>query len=240
MTILRTEALYKHFDGVQVARDVNFSMETGEIRCLIGPNGAGKSTFFKLVLGEHQPSSGRIYFSDREITKLRSFERVNQGIAVKFQVPGIFPELSVWQNMQIAVQNHLHRLSMADAIAKALAFVGLSDKAGELAGVLSHGEQQWLEIGMAVSTEPRLLLLDEPTAGMTPEETSRTGEMIQALNRAGMSILAVEHDMEFVRQIAHKVTVLNFGEIFAEGTINEIEAHEEVARIYLGTADDDE
>ncbi|HBQ06937.1 ABC transporter ATP-binding protein [Halomonas sp. QX-2] len=240
MTILRTEKLYKHFDGVKVAQDVNFSMEHGEIRCLIGPNGAGKSTFFKLVLGEHQPSSGEIYFSDQKITKLRSFERVKQGIAVKFQVPGIFSELSVWQNMQIAVQNHLHGDSMTSAIDKALAFVRLTDKAGELAGELSHGEQQWLEIGMAVSTEPRLLLLDEPTAGMTPEETARTGEMIQELNRKGMSILAVEHDMEFVRQIAHKVTVLNFGEIFAEGTINEIEANEEVARIYLGTADDDE
>jgi|TARA_R110001599_G_scaffold16894_1_gene68106 branched-chain amino acid transport system ATP-binding protein len=240
VTILRTEKLYKHFDGVKVAQDVNFSMEHGEIRCLIGPNGAGKSTFFKLVLGEHQPSSGEIYFSDQKITKLRSFERVKQGIAVKFQVPGIFSELSVWQNMQIAVQNHLHGDSMTSAIDKALAFVRLTDKAGELAGELSHGEQQWLEIGMAVSTEPRLLLLDEPTAGMTPEETARTGEMIQELNRKGMSILAVEHDMEFVRQIAHKVTVLNFGEIFAEGTINEIEANEEVARIYLGTADDDE
>ena len=240
MTILRTEKLYKHFDGVKVAQDVNFSMEHGEIRCLIGPNGAGKSTFFKLVLGEHQPSSGEIYFSDQKITKLRSFERVKQGIAVKFQVPGIFSELSVWQNMQIAVQNHLHGDSMTSAIDKALAFVRLTDKAGELAGELSHGEQQWLEIGMAVSTEPRLLLLDEPTAGMTQEETARTGEMIQELNRKGMSILAVEHDMEFVRQIAHKVTVLNFGEIFAEGTINEIEANEEVARIYLGTADDDE
>ncbi|BBI51417.1 ABC transporter ATP-binding protein [Vreelandella olivaria] len=240
MTLLRTENLYKHFDGVKVAQDVNFSMEHGEIRCLIGPNGAGKSTFFRLVLGEHQPSSGKIFFSDQEITQLRSFERVKQGIAVKFQVPGIFAELSVWQNMQIAVQNHLHGDSMTEAIDKALAFVRLTEKASELAGELSHGEQQWLEIGMAVSTEPRLLLLDEPTAGMTPDETARTGEMIQALNREGMSILAVEHDMEFVRQIAHKVTVLNFGEIFAEGTINDIEANEEVARIYLGTADDDE
>lgn len=240
MTILRTEALYKHFDGVQVARDVNFSMEPGEIRCLIGPNGAGKSTFFKLVLGEHQPSSGRIFFSDRDITGLRSFERVKQGIAVKFQVPGIFPELTVWQNMQIAVQHHLHRYSMAGAIANALEFVKLNDKAKELAGELSHGEKQWLEIGMAISTEPRLLLLDEPTAGMTPDETARTGEMLHELNREGMSILAVEHDMEFVRQIAQKVTVLNFGEVFAEGTINEIEANDEVARIYLGTTDDDE
>ncbi|TVP45307.1 MAG: ABC transporter ATP-binding protein [Halomonas sp.] len=239
MTILRTEALYKHFDGVQVAQNVNFSMEAGEIRCLIGPNGAGKSTFFKLVLGEHQPSAGNIFFSGRDITQLRSFERVKQGIAVKFQVPGIFSDLSVWQNMQIAVQSHLHHRSMKGAISKALAFVRLSDKADELAGTLSHGEQQWLEIGMAVSTEPSLLLLDEPTAGMTPEETERTGEMIQELNRQGMSILAVEHDMEFVRQIAQKVTVLNFGEIFAEGTINEIEANEEVARIYLGTSDDD-
>jgi branched-chain amino acid transport system ATP-binding protein len=240
MSILRTESLYKNFGGVQVASDVNFTMEQGEIRCLIGPNGAGKSTFFKLVLGEHQPTSGKIFFADRNITKLRSFERVKNGIAVKFQVPGIFPELSVWQNMQIAVQNHITSGSMSEAIESSLDFVGLSEKSSILAGFLSHGEQQWLEIGMAVSTKPHLLLLDEPTAGMTPEETSRTGEIIQELNRGGMSILAVEHDMEFVRQIAHKVTVLNFGEVFAEGSIDEIESNKDVARIYLGTSDGDE
>lgn len=239
MTILRTEAMCKNFDGVQVAQDVNFTMEPGEIRCLIGPNGAGKSTFFKLVLGEHQPSSGDIFFADDRITDLRSFERVRKGISVKFQVPGIFRELSVWQNMQIAVQHHLHRDSMAKDIEAALEFVGLVQKSRELAGTLSHGEQQWLEIGMAISTRPRLLLLDEPTAGMTPEETHKTGEMVHRLNREGMSILAVEHDMEFVRQIAQKVTVLNFGVIFAEGTISEIEANDEVARIYLGAVDDD-
>jgi len=238
VTILRTEAMCKHFDGVQVAHNVNFSMEAGEIRCLIGPNGAGKSTFFKLILGEHQPNSGHVFFSGTRITELRSFERINRGIAVKFQVPGIFAELSVWQNMEIAVQHVFHKGLIASEIEEALESVGLADKRHELAGVLSHGEQQWLEIGMAVSSKPRLLLLDEPTAGMTPEETYRTGEMVHRLNRDGMSILAVEHDMEFVRQIAQKVTVLNFGEIFAEGTIAEIESNDDVAHIYLGTVDD--
>lgn len=238
MTILRTEAMCKNFDSVQVARDVNFSMESGEIRCLIGPNGAGKSTFFKLVLGEHQPSSGQIYFADERITDLRSFERVRRGISVKFQIPGIFHELPVWQNVQIAIQHHVPRHALAEEIEACLHFVGLSGKAQSPAGALSHGEMQWLEIGMAVSTKPRLLLLDEPTAGMTPEETHKTGEIIHRLNQQGMSILAVEHDMEFVRQIAQKVSVLNFGEIFAEGAISDIEANDEVARIYLGSSDD--
>ena len=220
--------------GQEVLKNISLSFLPGAKIGVLGLNGAGKSTFFKLVLGEHQPSSGEIYFSDQKITKLRSFERVKQGIAVKFQVPGIFSELSVWQNMQIAVQNHLHGDSMTSAIDKALAFVRLTDKAGELAGELSHGEQQWLEIGMAVSTEPRLLLLDEPTAGMTPEETARTGEMIQELNRKGMSILAVEHDMEFVRSIAARVAVLNEGHVLTEGDMHTVQNDPRVVEVYLG------
>lgn len=235
--ILLTKDLQKNFGGVQVARNVNFAMRSGEIHCLIGPNGAGKSTFFKLILGEHQPSAGSIFFSGEEITNYPSFQRIQKGISVKFQVPGIFKELTVWQNLQIAVQQHLEGSEIDREIEQVLNFIDLRSQAYERAGALSHGQQQWLEIGMAISVKPRLLLLDEPTAGMSPEETFKTGEMVYRLNQEGMSILAVEHDMTFVRQIAHQVTVLHFGEIFAQGSIDQIEANDAVAEIYLGTSD---
>lgn len=238
MTILETRDLQKHFGGVHVARDLNFAMERGEVHCLIGPNGAGKSTFFRLVLGEHAPNGGSIHFDGEDITELPSFARIRKGISVKFQVPGIFKELSVWHNLEIALQDHLEGHSLSREIAQTLDFVDLTDAASEPAGSLSHGQQQWLEIGMAISIKPRLLLLDEPTAGMSPDETHKTGEMVKALNAEGVSILAVEHDMAFVRQIADQVTVLHMGSLFAQGSIAEIEADDQVAEIYLGTPDD--
>ncbi|WP_375596757.1 ABC transporter ATP-binding protein [Algihabitans albus] len=238
MSILETIELQKNFGGVQVARDLSFEMERGEVHCLIGPNGAGKSTFFRLVLGEHQPTAGRIFFDGEDITELASFARIRKGISVKFQVPGIFKDLSVWQNLEIALQHHLEGQGLTAEIARVLEFVDLNAAAGELAGNLSHGQQQWLEIGMAVSVKPRLLLLDEPTAGMSPDETRKTGEMVKTLNTEGVSVLAVEHDMEFVRQIADRVTVLHMGQLFAQGSIAEIEADERVAEIYLGKPDD--
>lgn len=238
MSILETIELQKNFGGVQVARDLSFEMERGEVHCLIGPNGAGKSTFFRLVLGEHKPTAGQILFDGEDITELASFARIRKGISVKFQVPGIFKDLSVWQNLEIALQHHLEGQGLTAEISEVLDFVDLSAAAGELAGNLSHGQQQWLEIGMAVSVKPRLLLLDEPTAGMSPDETRKTGEMVKTLNAEGVSVLAVEHDMEFVRQIADRVTVLHMGQLFAQGSIAEIEADERVAEIYLGKPDD--
>ena len=236
--ILATEGLQKNFGGVFVARGIRFAMERGEIHCLIGPNGAGKSSFFRLVLGQHKPNAGAIFFDGQEITSLKPFERIRRGISVKFQVPGIFKALTVRQNLEIALQDHLFGDSLTAEIRETLAFVDLADAAGERAGNLSHGQQQWLEIGMAISLRPKLLLLDEPTAGMSADETAKTGDMVHRLNREGMSILAVEHDMTFVRQIAQRVTVLHFGEIFAQGTIDEIVADERVAEIYLGRADE--
>jgi urea transport system ATP-binding protein len=149
-------------------------------------------------------------------------------------VPGIFKELSVRQNLEIALQHHLEGHSLRGEIARQLDFLNLSKDAGQLAGNLSHGQKQWLEIGMAVSLKPKLLLLDEPTAGMSPEETHATGEMVRSLNSEGMTVLAIEHDMAFVRQVASRVTVLHFGRIFAEGTIDAIVADDRVAEIYLG------
>ncbi len=234
MAILETRGLNKWFGGLHVTGGVDFVLQPGEIHCLIGPNGAGKSTFFRLILGEYLPTSGRIFYDGHDITRAKSFARIRRGISVKFQVPGIFKALSVRQNLQIALQHHLAGHSLGEEIDRLLEFLKLKDTEKQLAGDLSHGQKQWLEIGMAIALKPKLLLLDEPTAGMTPDETFATGEMVQTLNRDGVTVLAVEHDMAFVRQIAQSVTVLHFGKIFAQGTIDDIIADEGVAAIYLG------
>jgi branched-chain amino acid transport system ATP-binding protein len=232
--ILETKGLAKRFGGVHVARDIDFTIEQGEMHCLIGPNGAGKSSFFRLILGEVQPDAGTIVFKGKDLGGLRPFARIKEGISVKFQVPGIFKALSIRQNLEIAFQSHLHHHALEETIARVLAFVELTDVSHETAGSLSHGQQQWLEIGMAIGVEPSLLLLDEPTAGMSPDETHKTGEMLRQLNQQGITILAVEHDMAFVQQIADRVTVLHFGAIFAQGSVAEITANQDVAEIYLG------
>jgi ABC-type uncharacterized transport system ATPase subunit len=234
MALLETRELNKHFGGLHVTADVNFAVETGEIHCLIGPNGAGKSTLFRLILGEHRPDGGQIFFADEDITALKPFERIRRGMSVKFQVPGIFTALSVRQNLEIALQHHVERAGVAQEVERLLQFLRLEPVANQMAGFLSHGLKQWLEIGMAISLKPKLLLLDEPTAGMSPEETHATGEIVKQLNAQGVSVLAVEHDMSFVRQVAHRVTVLHFGRVFADGTIDQIVADERVAAIYLG------
>ncbi|WP_332118210.1 ABC transporter ATP-binding protein [Azorhizobium caulinodans] len=236
MALLETHSLNKHFGGLHVTNSVDLSLEAGEIHCLIGPNGAGKSTLFRLILGEHRPSSGTIAFAGEDITGLHSFERIRRGISVKFQVPGVFKGLSARQNLEIALQRRLAGAALAREIARLLDFLGLGAAADTPAGSLSHGQKQWLEIGMAIALEPRLLLLDEPTAGMSPEETHLTGELVRRLNGEGMTVLAVEHDMAFVRQVAHKVTVLHLGRVFAQGSIDDIVADERVAAIYLGQA----
>ncbi|WP_131117867.1 ABC transporter ATP-binding protein [Lichenihabitans psoromatis] len=234
MPLLETRKLNKHFGGLQVTADVNLALEPGELHCLIGPNGAGKSTLFRLILGEYAPSSGQVFYDGRDITALQPHDRIRRGISVKFQVPGIFGALSVSQNLEIALQHHLEGHSLRGEIRQQLDFLNLAAEAAQLAGNLSHGQKQWLEIGMATSLKPELLLLDEPTAGMSPEETRATGEMVRALRAEGMTVLVVEHDMDFVRQVASRVTVLHFGHIFAQGSIDDIMANDRVAEIYLG------
>lgn len=237
MAILETRKLNKHFGGLHVTGNIDFALQPGEMHCLIGPNGAGKSTFFRLILGEHQPDSGQILFADEDITRAKPFQRIRKGISVKFQVPGIFKELSTRQNLVIALQHHVPAGRLVEEVDRLLEFLKLSRDQAQLAGNLSHGQKQWLEIGMAIALKPRLLLLDEPTAGMTPDETHATGEMLHRLNAEGMTVLAVEHDMAFVRQIAHRVTVLHLGKVFAQGSIDEITADPRVAKIYLGEVD---
>jgi branched-chain amino acid transport system ATP-binding protein len=234
MPLLETRRLNKNFGGLQVINNVDLALEAGELHCLIGPNGAGKSTLFRLILGEYAPTSGSVLYDGRDITRLEPHDRIRLGISVKFQVPGIFKALSVSQNVEIALQHHLEGHELRGEIRRQLTFLNLAQEATQLAGNLSHGQKQWLEIGMAVSLKPALLLLDEPTAGMSEQETHATGEMLRALRADGMTILAVEHDMAFVRQVASRITVLHLGRIFAQGGIDDIVNDERVAEIYLG------
>ena len=236
MALLETRGLNKRFGGLHVTANVDLALQPGELHCLIGPNGAGKSTLFRLILGEHEPDSGAILYNGEDITRLRPFARIRRGMSVKFQVPGIFRALSTRQNLETALQHHINGGSLGEEIDRLLAFLKLEEAAKVPAGNLSHGQKQWLEIGMAISLKPQLLLLDEPTAGMSPDETHATGEMVKRLNAEGMTVLAIEHDMAFVRQVARKVTVLHFGKIFAQGSMDEVVADERVAEIYLGSA----
>ena len=233
-TILQTRGLKKYFGGLCAINGVDLAIEEGELRCLIGPNGAGKSTLFKLILGSYQPSEGAILFKGDDITTLRPHLRVQRGMSIKFQIPGIFLELPVEQNLRIALQRAHRGAALDQELERLLELINLGYQRSELAANLSHGQQQWLEIAMAVALQPAMLLLDEPTAGMSLEETFKTGELVKKLNASGMTIVVIEHDMAFVRQIAKRVTVLHFGEVFDEGSLDEIVSNEDVVRIYLG------
>lgn len=232
--ILQTRALNKHFGGLSAVSDVSLDVEAGEIHCLIGPNGAGKSTLFKLVAGTYAPSGGEVLFRGENVTQRKPYERVGRGMSVKLQVPSVFRELPVALNLEIALQRKSSGRTMEQEKQRLLEFLQLQDDAARPAGILSHGQQQWLEIGMALALQPALLLLDEPTAGMSPLETERTGDMIKRLNAQGMTMLVVEHDMTFVRQIAQRITVLHLGRVFAQGSIDAIIADSRVEEIYLG------
>jgi branched-chain amino acid transport system ATP-binding protein len=234
MVVLRTEDLTKSFGGIHAVDHLNLTLARGELRCVIGPNGAGKSTLFGLLSGLHRPDAGKIVFKGEDITKLQEFQRVRKGLCQKFQTTRIYRALSVAQNLAIAGGASRSRRSINGKLNWALSTLGL-DSEGEVPGEeLSHSHQQWLEICLALATEPDLLLLDEPTAGMTPEETELTAQFVVNLNRQGLTVLVVEHDMAFVRYIAQRVTVLHYGRVFTEGSLDEIESNREVRRIYLG------
>ena len=234
--MLEVIGVHKQFGGLTALQDIHLQINSGEIHCLIGPNGAGKSTLFKVLIGTYPPSEGRIHFLGEDISNAKSFNRVARGMSIKMQVPSVFRNLPVYQNLVVALQRRLRTEDIEREAARLLELLELADDRDKLAGDLSHGQQQWLEIGMALALQPKLLFLDEPTAGMSPEETHKTGELIVQLNQQGMTVLVVEHDMAFIRQIAQRVTVLHFGEVFAQGTIDEIVAHPGVAEIYLGTS----
>lgn len=232
--ILQLIGVGKHFGGLKAVDNVDLSIHKGELHCLIGPNGAGKSTIFKMIMGVYEPTVGQVHFKGQDITKMKNWNRAKLGLSIKMQVPGVFGELSVYDNMRIAAQNYYNNRNLRSEIERLLNIVGIGHLQSEIVNNLSHGQQQWLEIGMALSCKPDLLLLDEPAAGMGPEETEFTAQLVRDLNKEGITILFIDHDMDFVRRIAQKITVLHFGKVFAEGTISEIETNEEVIQIYLG------
>jgi len=231
--ILRTDGLTKRFGGLVAVDEVDLRIDRGDIRCLIGPNGAGKSTLLKLLMGRLDPSEGAVFYRGADVTGLSQHDRVRKGMSMKFQVPAVYGDLSVRQNLHIALQQRIEN-DIDARIDERLESFGLFEEAGTSADDLAHGQQQWLEIAMASALDPDLLLLDEPAAGMSARETERTAELIHQLNDQGITLLVIEHDIDFVRAIAQSVTVLHQGEVFAEGTITEIEENPDVRRIYLG------
>jgi branched-chain amino acid transport system ATP-binding protein len=232
------------FGGLAALSHVNFTVERGNTHAIIGPNGAGKSTFFNCLTGVLTPTSGRIVFNGEDITGLPSNEISQKGIARSYQITNILPNATVLENVRIAAQSRRHAWNMiahhtafADINAKAeaaLASVGLLDNASELASNLSHGAQRNLEIGIALATEPKLLCLDEPTAGMSAAETRETMHLVKRIGE-NLTILIVEHDMEVVMELADRITVLHYGEILAEGTPEQIQQNPKVLEVYLKT-----
>ena len=233
LPILRITGLSKAFGGIKAVDNVSLHLRRGELRCLIGPNGAGKSTLFGLVMGHHLPTGGSVELDGKDITSLPSFRRVRHGVSMKFQTTRVYTALSVEENLEIARREGFD-LDDGDLGRWALEMFDLVQYADRPAGSLTHVEKQWLEICLALATNPRVLLLDEPTVGMTLEETRQTAEFVKRLNGVGLTILVVEHDMEFVREIAEQVTVLHQGRVFAEGSLERIEDREDVRKIYLG------
>ncbi|HUG37026.1 MAG TPA: ABC transporter ATP-binding protein [Candidatus Limnocylindrales bacterium] len=243
--LLRTESLTRTFGSLIAVDRADVTVRKGELRSIIGPNGAGKTTFFRLISGEMRPTSGRIWFNGDEITGLPQHAVARLGVAKSYQITNIFPHLSVLENVRVAVQGHARAFnfwSRASALAdvrerarEILRSVGLAEKTGVLAAHLSHGEKRHLEIGIALASDPALLLLDEPTAGMSPEETDETMELIREL-AAGRTVVLVEHKMKLVMRISDRITVLHQGQVLAEGTPDEIRANTVVQQTYLGAS----
>jgi branched-chain amino acid transport system ATP-binding protein len=242
--ILQIEGLTVRFGGLTALNDVNFSVMPGEVRSIIGPNGAGKSTFFNCVTGVLRPTSGRIVFDGKDITGRPSNEVSQRGIARSYQITNILPNATVFENVRVAAQSRRHAWSMLrdrgsfndlnEKAESALNQVGLLPKAQELAANLSHGEQRNLEIGIALATEPKLLCLDEPTAGMSAAETHDTIELVRRI-ASNLTILIVEHDMPLVMELATRITVFHYGEVLADGSPAEIRDNSRVQEVYLKT-----
>ncbi|NGM68945.1 ABC transporter ATP-binding protein [Natronolimnobius sp. AArcel1] len=234
-TILQTRDLRKQFGGLTATDDVDFGIDEGELRCLIGPNGAGKSTFVKLLTGRLEPTDGSIYYNGSEITSLPSYKRVKRGISIKFQVPSIYPNLTVRENVRIPLQTVADAAAFEERTHDILERFHLAETADQTASSLSHGQQQRLEIAMAMTLEPTLMLLDEPVAGLSVEETSEIAELLTTINEEdGVAFIVIEHDIDFVEAIADQVTVLHQGSIFTEGSIEDVRTDPDVRRIYLG------
>lgn len=233
MTLLSTRGLTKSFEGLKAVTDVDFDLPHGEVRALIGPNGAGKTTLVSMICGRIAPSSGRITFGGRDITGLPAHKRIALGMAYTFQITSVFPRLDARENVALAARRG-RKGDTGPAVEAALARVGLEGRAEQEAGDLSYGHQRLLEIAMGLVQEPRLLILDEPTQGLSEAEIDGFKALIREL-AGGTTILLIEHNMRVVMELAEQVTVLNFGEILAEGTPAEIHANAAVQAAYLGS-----
>jgi urea transport system ATP-binding protein len=242
-TIMYLEGVTVSFDGFQALREVDFYVDHGELRALIGPNGAGKTTLLDVICGKARPDTGRVIFGDQtDLSKLEEHQITMLGVGRKFQTPAVFKNMTLFENLSLAHRHPRHVIStlfspvqaeQRDKINSTLEILGLADLAHQPAGVLSHGQMQWLEIGMVIVQEPVLFLLDEPVAGMTRDEREKTAELLQWLAQ-DHAVLVVEHDMEFVRQTAHRVTVLHEGSILCEGSVEHVQNDPRVVEVYLG------
>jgi urea transport system ATP-binding protein len=236
--LLRTEGLRKRFRGLVANDNIDFSLEAGHIRSIIGPNGAGKTTFISMISGHLPPSGGKIWFKGQDVTRLPAYRRAQMGIARKFQTPSVFDRLSVYDNLELAALGKSvppqRRRARIDEV---LELTRLKEERGLTASALSHGQRQWLEIGMLLANRAELLLLDEPTAGMTSEETRATGELIGTLASIHrLSVIIIEHDINFIRGLKAPVTVLHLGRVLLQGSFDEVSDNEEVRNVYLGRA----
>jgi urea transport system ATP-binding protein len=241
--VLYLEDISVSFEGFKALDKLSLAIDAGELRCVIGPNGAGKTTMMDVITGKTRPDSGSAYFGQTiDLTRLSEAEIAHAGIGRKFQKPTIFESHTVFENLELAMKadKRVRRTMFArlsseerDRIADTLRRVRLEVSADRAAGLLSHGQKQWLEIGMLLVQEPKLLLLDEPVAGMTDEETRQTAELLKEINR-DKTVIVVEHDMAFVRELGVKVTCLHEGTVIAEGTIDQVSSNERVIEVYLG------
>ena len=242
--ILYIEALTVSFDGFKALNDLNLYIDEGELRCIIGPNGAGKTTMMDVITGKTRPDKGTVFFGqNHDLSKMTEYEISHAGIGRKFQKPTVFLNHTVFENLELALKaekNVWTSLTKSlsgeqkDLIEKDLETIGLTEQMNLRAGLLSHGQKQWLEIGMLLVQDPKLLLIDEPVAGMTHQETERTAELLASL--AGKhSVVVVEHEMDFIRSIANRVTVLHEGSVLAEGKMEDVQEDPKVMEVYLGS-----
>ncbi|MCI0430692.1 MAG: ATP-binding cassette domain-containing protein [Rhodospirillales bacterium] len=242
MALLEVKGLTTEVSGFRILNNLDFSVDENELRVLLGPNGAGKTTLISLITGQFTPTSGKIFFNGQDITGWAPDDIFLAGISRKFQVPNMYETLSVYDNVMISLQGDRKVFKYMfkgvtpkenDRIWEILEFIELADKADEPADTLSHGERQWLELGMLVASNPKLLLLDEPTTGMTEAGKRRTADLIQRIAK-NHTVLLIEHDMHLVRQLAKKVTVMHQGQLLAEGPLAEVVENEMVKAVYLG------
>ena len=231
--LLETRNLSMHFGGVRAVSAVNFTLAEGELRCLIGPNGAGKSTFFKMLTGQLEPSHGQVLFRGQDISRAHAHQIARLGIGIKTQVPSVFDGLTVRENIHLAASRLRQGERAGRLVEEMLDRIGLTHAADRVVGQLAHGQRQWVELGLVLSTDPQLILLDEPAAGMTHEEVQKTADLVREINRT-KALIVVEHDMQFIRMIAKQVTVFNQGSVLVEDAVENILRNPLVRDIYLG------